>query len=366
MISLRILAYLDKLRSQMSRNDKIALRQAFDSACVYGNLSAVIKLFVQGYNDDINNPRCLTTACANGHYNIVLFLIKKGSTAHINMVQPLECACVNGHPRIVKLLLDNGAGVNSSWVFRSACESGNLECVKLLYTGSEYLAYQTRLLQDICSNNQLGVAQWLCDIRTPSEVDLNESFVFACSYGYLQIAQFLYNLGANVSRESLHSACEYGHTDVVKWLLSLKKFDKLQTFLTSIIVGGNCEIIDMIYDEKMVFDPDSVVIASRATRFHMVKWLISKGLDHRFNNDEALTIACTNGANILADYLVSQGCDMSRTSGYARKFILAKRSFRRWRRCLVRRWARKYLPVYYRPDMPGGLKAKRDLIGYGL
>lgn len=130
--------------------------------------------------------------------------------------------------------LDPSNLTRKSYVFKFACEHGNLELAQHLhhtyYIHFHWLFNNKSMnvcFYDACLNGHVHVAQWILETRPALNiVDYAKQwscFFYVCIRGHLKMAKFLFQLmpDSDVSDDSLHfyNACFIGDLEMAKWIL---------------------------------------------------------------------------------------------------------------------------------------------------
>jgi hypothetical protein len=134
--------------------------------------------------------------------------------------------------------------------------------------------------------------------------------------GDLKLVKKLLDEGADIHARddgALYLASTYGHHEVVKLLLDR---------------GANIHVMDN----------NTWYWASRNDHFEVMKLLLDRGA----------TVGqwkiCNKESQILLD-----------------NYLIWRKYWKLWRRSLIKKWARRLLQIWFSPNMPGGLAAKRSL-----
>lgn len=112
------------------------------------------------------------------------------------------------------------------------------------------------------------------------DVNWNNCYAFrrACKLGYINLAKFLYSLGADIygrNNIAFRHACCYGHLEIAKWLYSI---------------------------DVNTYSKEAIKWACAKGRFAVVKWLCSVDTNN-FNSVKAFKFACYNKHFQIARWL---------------------------------------------------------------
>lgn len=199
---------------------------------------------------DRDGKTAFMLACQHGHQEIAALLIKAG--AHINdtdneQLTALHLACLYGKHEIINLLLSKEVNANHQLNVNAKDDKGRTplmflcspdelrSAMQLIIAGADVHA------QNMDGNTPLMIASKLGNLKLvtfllltkeakANEVDLNgqSALLFACQYGYYDIAKRLIDSRAQVNQKdnlgqtALMIACAYGHEKIVRLLLEAK------------------------------------------------------------------------------------------------------------------------------------------------
>lgn len=127
----------------------------------------------------------------------------------------------------------------NNMLFIHACDSGDLEKVKLLLTSSKLTenvdihTYDDMGFQRACRNGHLDVVKYLLtspELKEHANISTDDDWGFqkACEYGHLDVVRYLLTSPDLKERadihaggeEGFHLACENGHLSIVQYLLT--------------------------------------------------------------------------------------------------------------------------------------------------
>ncbi len=142
-----------------------------------------------------------------------------------------KIACEYGNLGIVQYLISTKIikfdMQNYRYLIRDICIQGNIELLQWLYETFEidkkYLGVEA--FKAACEFNSIDIAKWLYSINTEMDV-IPHILENICINGYLEIAQILHEVQPSLNingdyKEAFKSACQYGHLDIIKWLQSI-------------------------------------------------------------------------------------------------------------------------------------------------
>jgi hypothetical protein len=197
-----------------------------------------------------------------------------------------------GSKRLIEYFLDLKIIKPTNQLFTALCSYGHLEVAQWLHTltSIDILAYSGQALRGACSGGHLLVAQWLYSLN---------------GYGFHQYIRDIFN-----------SACQDGHLHVVQWLYSL---NNNTTFSFNVNANndaafrvachhGHLEIAQWLYSLGEVkihtYNDDAFRAACRQGHFLVAEWLYSLGgVDIHIYNHGAFRGACAGGHLEVAQWL---------------------------------------------------------------
>lgn len=162
--------------------------------------------------------------------------------------------------------------------------------------------------------NHLETVKWIYNLKEFNINNLdekwkNDMFLFHCSYGNLESAQWIYNLGVDINvcgKKSFIKACRYEHLEIAKWLHSLGTINIRSgndCAFRHACVEGNTDIIKWLYyvigDPKIFSDEfldrgHILMQCCRDGNLSLAKWLYKLGeIDIHQDDDIFFLTACT-------------------------------------------------------------------------
>lgn len=178
----------------------------------------------------------------------------------------------------------------------------------------------TRLLYE-CQKGNLSKIKTMV-IHYDSE-QLGYALIQACSFGFLDIVEFLIENGADPSVDNnmaLITTCQLGHTEILKRLLCQDKVNPSackNKALNYAVESRKFENVKLLLDvgcnpngSRNIDDDNVVAIASLNKDIEIVQLLIDAGADV-INNNQAIKRACYHGYTDIVKLLLENGADPS-------------------------------------------------------
>ena len=228
-------------------------------------------------------------------------------------------------------------------IFTDLCVSGNVECVKWLYSINERL-YEKSLptFKKVCENGHLEMAEWLN--FPPGTLDgrpnksflpfdhntLKYTFVNVCKKGDFKMAQWMNRefktakLDENKEGEgelianTFTSICKNGHLEMAKWFQeSFGPYEPpgKDTFEVT-CKNGQLEMAKWLREQyrltKSDFNNSSTILAvCKNGDIKMLEWLVDRfkipnNIPDENNRQTAFSRACSDGFYDIAKYLAGQ------------------------------------------------------------
>ncbi|XP_071954118.1 ankyrin repeat domain-containing protein 17-like [Antedon mediterranea] len=286
---------------------------ALTLACYKGHLEMVKFLLEAGADHEHKTDEmhtALMEASMDGHVEVAQLLLDHG--AQVNMPadsfeSPLTLAACGGHVDLAALLIDRGANIEEVndegyTPLMEAAREGHEEMVALLLAQGANINAQTEETQETaltlaCCGGFLEVAKFLIEVGADMELGCSTPLMEASQEGHVELVKYLLYQGANVHATTatgdtaLTYACENGHTDVADVLLAF---------------GANLE-----HESEGGRTP--LMKASRAGHLCTVQFLISRGANVNratTNNDHTvLSLACAGGHLSVVELLLAHGAN---------------------------------------------------------
>jgi hypothetical protein len=108
--------------------------------------------------------------------------------------------CESGDLENAQIYYANNFDINihvlDEYVFRLCCGKGKLNVAKWLYElGANIHAFSEDALKWACQNGHLDVIKWLYKKGAKFSINNNMPFVWSCLYGHLEVAQWIHFVG---------------------------------------------------------------------------------------------------------------------------------------------------------------------------
>lgn len=168
-------------------------------------------------------------ACRYGYINVAKKYQKDKWYRSISEIYTLGFvySCIGGYMDIAKWLL-------------------SIASTKIDIRGNSYL------VMECCKAGRFEIIKWLSSINKLELWMIGSNFVTACTYGHLEVAQFIYSSYLDPNNQHSHEfysddafifACKYGHINVAKWLCTI-----CDDYEFTIIPKSNKRIHRVIYE----------------------------------------------------------------------------------------------------------------------
>ena len=136
--------------------------------------------------------------------------------------------------------------------FENACMTNNLSLLKTLKLSNYDRQRINHMFTCVCEKGYLEIAEYLFDNGADISCNDNEPFLYACAKGHLHIAQWLHKLGVDISHtDNLEVACESGNIYLVKWLIEIY-FKNLSFIHFSFYPIYKLEIKELLIEANLV------------------------------------------------------------------------------------------------------------------
>ena len=281
----------------------------------YFNTLETIEKFAETYDLEISFEDIILHACLGENISLIKQIITKES-----LILPMDVlygVVQNGHYDLLKYLIENDLieSIDSSSEFLL-----HLACV-----GYQLPKNEIRKLfhKDICEDKYLQIVQYLIeklnfDVNKKDESNMTCSFHWACFGGHENIADYLYNHGANIrsvakkNRNALHFACidfTILNIDIGNYTKPFRDNSKDRLIIVKYLI------------EKLHFDPNSrdkfgaipLHYACLSGFLPVVKYFIEItkcNIEDRNSEDQTpLHFAKMGKNNEVIEYLLSKGAN---------------------------------------------------------
>ncbi|XP_041363273.1 ankyrin repeat and KH domain-containing protein 1-like [Gigantopelta aegis] len=287
----------------------------------------------------------LTLACYKGHLEMVKFLLEAGADQEHKtdeMHTALMEASMDGHVEVARLLLDSGAQVNmpadsfESPLTLAAC-GGHVDLASLLIERGANIEEvndegYTPLMEAAREGHDEMVVLLLSHnayINGQTEETQETALTLACCGGFLEVADFLIQAGADIElgcSTPLMEAAQEGHLELVNYLLKSKAKVHAQTgtgdtALTYACENGHTDVAEILLEHGADLEHESeggrtpLMKAARAGHLCTVQFLIRKGADVNrattTNDHTVLSLACAGGHLAVVELLLAHASDSS-------------------------------------------------------
>ncbi|XP_033101464.1 ankyrin repeat domain-containing protein 17-like [Anneissia japonica] len=315
------------------------------ASCGHVEVARLLLIRGAGINTHSNEFKesALTLACYKGHLEMVKFLLEAGADHEHKtdeMHTALMEASMDGHVEVAQLLLDHGAQVNmpadsfESPLTLAAC-GGHVDLAALLIDRGANIEEvndegYTPLMEAAREGHEEMVALLLAkgaNINAQTEETQETALTLACCGGFLEVAKFLIEVGADMElgcSTPLMEASQEGHVDLVKYLLYQGANVHAttatgDTALTYACENGHTDVADVLLAFGANLEHESeggrtpLMKASRAGHLCTVQFLISRGANVNratTNNDHTvLSLACAGGHLSVVELLLAHGAN---------------------------------------------------------
>lgn len=263
-------------------NNDYAIRKS----AKYANMGVYIYLIKCYFNminqiESENLTEVIEFLCRNGKYDSAKWLYKNIGDNNLNLNGALLKSCKLGHIDQVKWLI----GINERNIdeknlidaFDLSCVNGHLVIAQYIYNNFHELKYLLKdwtcytIFRRSCLSGRFEVVQWLIEICGDNlditgekyKSDKNESFLWSCERGHLELAQYLYpkcKPDQKLQYNAFLAAIKNNKEDVVMWMYEScdVNFDSVkdQAFKEA-CVNGHISIAKWIYEKsgKSIYIP---------------------------------------------------------------------------------------------------------------
>ena len=161
--------------------------------------------------------------------------------------------------------------------FKCVCMSGDLEQVKT-YKIPDFNTLNSAFIS-VCMEGYLDIAKYLFENGADISCNFYSAFINTCRDGHLDVAQWMHGLGIKdniVYVYAFVNACQNGRLHVAKWLCELQPHDINFAFIEA-CYEGHLNVAQWLYEsgaDISAKNNNAFLDACNATRIDIVKWLI--------------------------------------------------------------------------------------------
>ncbi|VDI78002.1 Hypothetical predicted protein [Mytilus galloprovincialis] len=229
-------------------------------------------------------------------------------------------SCFRFNKDIIKLLIEkiDNSLLGIDTVMNRVCSKGRTEVVKWLVERVDKTLLNFNIaLSNVCSRpDGLDLAMWLLANTDDKEIDMNTSFVNACTEGNLDILEWIFKkCGSQVldAKTALNASCLNGNFNTVKFIL--ERFETQHFDLSTAMIKAcrsqsinSVEIGIWLWNKLNCgeFDISKAMInACRHGNLGMTKWLLEKNDINLFDMSVALNSACQSNKSLVVEWMIS-------------------------------------------------------------
>lgn len=258
-------------------------------------------------------------------------------------------------------------------------------------------------LVNFCSDGSRTMVEYLLSIKADLQYKKHRPLVTACREGKFDIARFLIEQGADLTRaiEPTYWYCikkEEPTEDELKFLTELGAILIEPCTLMRVVTHGNVKMLKFLIENGADVQAklsSLILTASREGKLAIVNYLLAEfktdskyydlylpyfcqhgwlslvkklinwKTDVCYKNNYPIVISCIHQQWNVANYLLSKGADIGRLSEYNKNYLKEYRAYKRWRLVHFRNWIRRVMiPLYFSPGFPGESLVKKELKGF--
>ena len=207
----------------------------------------------------------------------------------------------------VQLLSLSDVGKNKDLLdsfFLNVCRYGYLNLAKYLYNlGADYRICDYISFELICSDGHIKIAKWLYQLN--SDIDIKKYFIMVCKEGQIEIAKWLYQLDSSVKiniTDGFRLACMNGHIEIAKWLYQINSNVNIANIFIMVCKNGHLEVAKWLHQLGVDIHSNNeyaLKCAVKNDHFDIIKWLYQLGANIRVNNDTIFN-------DLMSDYILGR------------------------------------------------------------
>ena len=360
------------LMDYINRFPKQDIKIEFDS-----NIHSILKYLIKIDNSELLSLLCkfsnididkyfeefFLKCCEDGSICSARWLRKKKVIIpYILLKDSFIKACYNNRTQVAIWLIRNNdinliIHKNNDSIFRKCCKLNNYDIVMLLLAHFKFNLVIDKQFHDeynsespfhfFCRYNYLELAKRYSKLDNFDIHDKDdEAIALACQENHLEMAKFLYSLGANIRVKNdwcvmisinrnnieilkwiqslniidfnannnyiLRVCCNNGKLDIIKWLHSLGQIDMnilSDIMFTNSCIGGNLETCKWIYSfGKIELSQFTFNFLCQLGNLDILKWIYDTvEIDIHYDNELAFITSCEYGKFDVAQWIYSLG-----------------------------------------------------------
>jgi hypothetical protein len=181
--------------------------------------------------------------------------------------EAVKLAMESGQNEVVKYFLKDIQNVYPNVVFNKACQNGNLEILKHLYTTEEFQSQRNLTWYygslSALFEGQVNVINYFLNSKEFLPFIKNEKlediFTGACSFGHINVVEYLINLPKFIQNNSLNhacnkgmiSACDQNQTNMMRYLIFNLNMEPTSETKDHLIGAGRNDILNMFKTREL-------------------------------------------------------------------------------------------------------------------
>lgn len=174
-----------------------------------------------------------------------------------------------------------GLSYEPEYILESIYTIGSMDLLLNLAKMYPSIDLHRSAIQFVYKNGHFNIARWLHH----HNVYIDEEITWACAFGHLRIAKWLYSIGCDPTvsdNVAIRSACWNGYLHVAKWLYSIgcDPKDCNNSAIRLACAGGHLNVINWLYSINAITGID-VSVPTAYTGLNKVSWLYNvKGIPY--------------------------------------------------------------------------------------
>ena len=234
----------------------------FNSAFEINNIKIVRWLLTSKLSSNIElDQNLLYTQYQNNNFEIIKIYLEYNPKCDISII--LKQSLCQGNIKILKVFIK----YNPEF-FKQIIEKENQKMIEEYGDTYEIEEIRNNIFTNYCRNGEFEIIKLIYE-NYPEVIKYNWAFVFACEFGHIQLAKWLFEKRQEYSKEypmyiwefAFMWSCKSGKLDVIKWIYSINP---------DININADCGSVDEEFNDEGI---NGFTMACLEGNLDIAKWI---------------------------------------------------------------------------------------------